>query len=294
MSLRSMTGYGRGSANAKGLRVEVELNSVNRKQLEVRISLPRSWQSLESRVVELVQESISRGQVSGSIVVHVSEALRAKSLNVNCELAAVYVTELRKTAKTLKLTDDLSASLLLSLPEVVTYTGADQDVDYVWPVIEKGIKAAIAQLLTMRLKEGGELVNDLETRLKILGSHLDGIRQEAPFVTQRYRDALHKRLEQAGVTLDSADPVVMKDLALFADRSDITEEITRLDSHLKQARALFKSRDPAGRTLDFLAQEMFREINTIGSKANEVRITRQVIEFKTELERIREQVQNIE
>lgn len=294
MSLRSMTGYGRGDATAKGLRVEVELNSVNRKQLEVRISLPRAWQALESRVGELVQESISRGQVSGSIVVHVSEALRAKSLKVNKALAAVYVTELRKTAKALKMHDDLGASLLLSLPEVVSYSGMDQDLDFVWPVMEKGVKAAIAQLLAMRLKEGVELMHDLETRLKKLEGHLGCIRQEAPLVTERYREAIRKRLVQAGVTLDGADPVVMKDLALFADRSDITEEITRLDSHLKQAYALFKSREPVGRTLDFLAQEMFREINTIGSKANEVRITRQVIEFKTELERIREQVQNIE
>jgi len=294
MSLRSMTGYGRGAATAKGLRVEVELNSVNRKQLEVRISLPRAWQSLESRVVELVQESISRGQVSGSIMLHVSEALRAKSLKINRTLAAVYATELRKTAKALKLKDDLSASLLLSLPEVVSYTGVDQDVDFVWPVMEKGLKAAIVQLLAMRLKEGGELVHDLESRLKKMEGYLDSVRQEAPQVTERYRDAIRKRLAQAGVTLDAADPVVMKDLALFADRSDITEEITRLESHLKQAYALFKSREPVGRTLDFLAQEMFREINTIGSKANEVRITRQVIEFKTELERIREQVQNIE
>ncbi|MEI6165769.1 MAG: YicC/YloC family endoribonuclease [bacterium] len=294
MSLRSMTGYGRGEASAKGLRVEVELNSVNRKQLEVRISLPRAWQSLESRVVELAQESISRGQVSGSIVVHVSEALRAKSLKVNRALAAVYTAELRKTAKALKLKDDLSASLLLTLPEVVSYSGMDQDVDFVWPVMEKGVKAAMAQLLAMRLKEGAELVHDLEGRLKKLSEHLDGIRQEAPQVTERYREALRKRLAQAGVALDGADPVVMKDLALFADRADITEEITRLESHFKQAHALFKSREPVGRTLDFLAQEMFREINTIGSKANEVRITRLVIEFKTELERIREQVQNIE
>lgn len=294
MSLRSMTGYGRGHAMAKGLRVEVELNSVNRKQLEVRISLPRTWQSLESRVVELVQESISRGQVSGSIVVIVSEELRAKSLKVNKALASVYMTELRKTAKALKLKDDLSASLLLSLPEVVSYAGVDQDIDYVWPVIEKGVKSAITQLLAMRLKEGSELVHDLEARVKKLSAHLDCIRQEAPQVTERYREALRKRLDQAGVTLDGSDPVVMKDLALFADRADITEEVTRLVSHFKQAYALFKSREPVGRTLDFLAQEMFREINTIGSKANEVRITRQVIEFKTELERIREQVQNIE
>jgi uncharacterized protein (TIGR00255 family) len=213
---------------------------------------------------------------------------------VNKTLAAVYVTELRKTAKALKLKDDLSASVLMSFPEVVSYSGVAQDIELVWPVMEKALKVALVQLLAMRLKEGTALVHDLEKRLKTLEAHLECIRHEAPHVTERYREALRKRLTQAGVMLDGADPAVTKELALFADRSDITEELTRLESHLQQAHALFKSREPVGRTLDFLAQEMFREINTIGSKANEVKITRQVIEFKTELERIREQVQNIE
>ncbi|MEI6563644.1 MAG: YicC/YloC family endoribonuclease [bacterium] len=294
MSLCSMTGYGRGEATAKGIRVEVELNTVNRKQLDIRLNLPKVWMSLESRILEMIQESISRGQVSGSVVVHVSEELRAKSLRVNRALASVYVSELRKTAKALKLGDDISATFLLSLPEVVSYSGVEQDVDYVWPVMEKGVKAALAQLMVMRLKEGSALTRDLQRRMKTLESYLNGVKQEAPHVTKRYREALLSRLAKAGVPLDTDDPLVMKDLAVFADRSDITEEITRMESHLKQAGGLFKSREPVGRALDFLAQEMFREINTIGSKANEVRITRHVIEFKTELERIREQVQNIE
>ena len=294
MALRSMTGYGRGEAVAKGIRVAAELNSVNRKQLEVRLNLPRSLSSLESRMVELIQGALSRGQVTGGIVVQVSEALRQKSLKIDRTLAASYIEELRKTAKSLKLEDDLSASLLLGLPEVVKYCGADQDADYVWPVLEKALKAALTQLLAMRLKEGSALAKDLERRLVRLEDHLSCIKDEAPQVAQRYRETLRKRLDLAGVPLDVNDPLLIKELTVFADRSDVTEEITRLDSHLAQAHELLKSTEPAGRTLDFLAQEMFREINTIGSKANEVRITRQVIEFKTELERIREQVQNIE
>lgn len=294
MTLRSMTGYGRGEAVDKGIRVVAELSSVNRKQLEVRINLPRSLASLESRVVELIQGCLSRGQVTGGVTVQVSEALRQKSMRVDRTLAASCVDELRKTAKALKLTDDLSASLLLDLPEVVSYCGADQDADYVWPVLEKALKASLKCLVAMRLKEGTALARDLDRRLARLEQHLACVKDEAPQVTRRYRDALRKRLAQAGVTLDVEDPLLIKELTVFADRSDISEEITRLDSHLAQAHALLKSREPAGRTLDFLAQEMFREINTIGSKANEVRITRQVIEFKTELERIREQVQNIE
>jgi uncharacterized protein (TIGR00255 family) len=177
---------------------------------------------------------------------------------------------------------------------VVTTAGVDQDTDLVWPVIEKALKAAIRQLLAMRLKEGEALCRDLRRRIAVLETALEGVQAEAPLVTTRYREALVKRLAQAGVALDVADPQVVKELAIFADRSDITEELTRLESHLNQMLGLLKSKEPAGRTLDFLAQEMFREINTIGSKANEVRITRLVIEFKTELERIREQVQNIE
>lgn len=294
MALRSMTGYGRGEAVAKGIRVEVELNSVNRKQLEVRLNLPRSLSALESRMVEMIQGFVSRGQVSGGVTVRVSETLRQKSLRVDQALAGSYLSELRKTAKALKLADDLSASLLLEMPEVVAYHGADQDADYVWPVLQKALKAALEQLVAMRTCEGAALVSDLRKRVGTLARYLAVVKAEAPQVTRRYREAMVKRLELAGLKVDTKDPLVVKELAVFADRSDITEEITRLDSHLKQALGLFTSKEPVGRTLDFLAQEMFREINTIGSKANEVRITRQVIEFKTELERIREQVQNIE
>jgi uncharacterized protein (TIGR00255 family) len=274
--------------------VEVELSSVNRKQLEVRLNLPRSLASLESRMVERIQESLSRGQVTGGVVVRISEGLRQKSLRVDRHLALAYVNELRRTARALKLTDDLSASLLIGLPEVVSYSGADQDAEHVWPVLQKALRAAIKQLLAMREREGGSLALDLQRRFAKLEGHLDHIRREAPEVTRRYRLALQARLKQAGATLNADDPALLKELAIFADKSDISEEITRLDSHFKQAYGLLKSAEPAGRTLDFLAQEMFREINTIGSKANEVRITNQVIRFKTELERIREQVQNIE
>lgn len=294
MALRSMTGYGRGAASARGIRVEVELNSVNRKQLEVRLNLPRSLASLESRAVELIQLAVSRGQVSGSVSVHVSEKVRKDSLQVDRALASAYVAELRRTAAALKLEDDLSASLLLELPDVVRYCGADQDADTVWPVLEKALKEALKRLVAMREKEGAALVADLRNRVDKLIGHLDAVKAEAPHVTSRYREALRKRLAEAGISASVEDPMMIRELAVFADRSDITEEITRLDSHMTQIHGLFKSAEPAGRTLDFLAQEMFREINTIGSKANEVLITRQVIEFKTELERIREQVQNIE
>lgn len=294
MALRSMTGYGRGQAAGRGIRVEVELSAVNRKQLEVRVNLPRTLLAIESRVVEEIQKRVSRGQVTGSVSVTVSAALRKRSLSVDAGLAEAYVGELRRTAKALGLPDDLKAGVLLNFPEVVAYRGADQDADYVWPVLKQALVQALARLAAMRLKEGAALAGDLKARLGKLAGMLGRIREEAPDVTRRYRLALVKRLREANVRVTANDSQLIKELALFADRSDISEEITRLDSHLKQGVTLLASAEPVGRTLDFLAQEMFREINTIGSKANEVRITREVIRFKTELERVREQVQNVE
>ena len=190
--------------------------------------------------------------------------------------------------------DDLSASLLLGLPEVVTYRGAEQDAEHVWPALQTALRGAIEQLVAMRQREGVALARDLRRRFRKLAGYLAKIRREAPMVTRKYRAALCTRLSQAGVSVGENDSQLLKELAVFADKCDISEEITRLESHFEQAYGLFESPEPAGRTLDFLAQEMFREINTIGSKANQVRITNQVIQFKTVLERIREQVQNIE
>lgn len=294
MALSSMTGYGGGSAVARGISVEVELNSVNRKQFEVRLNLPRSLVALESRMVETIQAGVSRGQVTGGVVVRVTGPQRQKSLKVDGHLAAAWVTAIRRTARELGLADDLSARVLLDLPEVVAYAGVDQDVDYVWPVLHRALRVAVQQLVAMRRREGKALEQDLRRRLAKLEGFLGRIRREAPEVTRRYRELLRARLSAAGVTLDLNDPQLRRDLALFADKADIAEEITRLDSHFKQAYGLLASSRPVGRTFDFLVQEMFREINTIGSKANEVRITNQVIRFKTELERVREQVQNVE
>jgi uncharacterized protein (TIGR00255 family) len=292
--LRSMTGYGRGEATAGGIRVEAELSSVNRKQLEVRLNLPRSLTGFESRLVEIAQASVSRGQVSGSAMVHVSSAARRKGARIDHALAAAYVKELRRAAAELKLNDDLQASVLLQLPDVVHHVDVEQEADDVWPALQRAFGGALKQLVAMREREGAALAADIGNRLKGLAEVRDLIRRAAPAVAGKYRVALLERLKGAGLSLAVDDPALVKDLALFAERADISEEVVRLDSHLKQAVGLLKSKDPAGRALDFLAQEMFREINTIGSKANDVAITRHVIQFKTELERMREQVQNIE
>ena len=292
--LRSMTGYGRGAATRAGIRVEVELNSVNRKQFDVRLNLPRALIVLESRMLEQIQVCVSRGQISGSVAVHVSGGARQRGIRVDRGLAEAYLRVMRRAAADLKLGSDLSAELLLDLPDVLHGSYVDEDAERVWPVASKALRAALAQLVAMRTAEGAALAGDLRRRFGRLQATLERIRRLAPDVKNKYRLSLTKRLGEAGFPMQPADPQLLRELALFAERADISEEITRLASHLQQAFGMLKSAEPMGRTLDFLAQEMFREINTIASKANDVAITRQVIHFKTELERVREQVQNVE
>ena len=295
MSLMSMTGRGTGAAAGRLARVEAELSSVNRKQLDVNVGLPRFLASFESRVQARIQQALSRGRVTGEIRVTWAEAARAAGARVDEGLARAQVAALRAAAKKLGLPDDLKASALLALPEVVSFERGAADSEALWPAVEKALAAALAALQAMRKKEGAALGRDLRARLRTLAALTAEIGARAPAIAEIYRANLLKRIGAAlpGSEL-AGDERLLKEVALFADRSDLTEELVRLDSHLKQAGDLLKAGGVAGRTLDFLVQEMGREINTIGSKANDGEITRRVIAFKTELERIREQVQNIE
>jgi uncharacterized protein (TIGR00255 family) len=289
-----MTGHGRGMASTNGVKVEVELSSVNRKQMDVSVSLPRSLTALEPLVYEEIHKSLSRGRITGEIVIRLSTQARQKAVCVDDALAETYLAELRKAAKRLKLKDDFSGSLLLNLPDVLRYEQPTDAAEKAWPMVSKALKAALKALIQMRSREGATLQKDIEQRLAKISASLERIKKQAPAVTESYREKLQARLKAAGFTMESTDERMLRELALFADRSDITEEVTRFDSHIKQARQLMQSAEPVGRSLDFLAQEMFREVNTMGSKANDSGILKDVVALKAELERIREQVQNIE
>ena len=295
MSLMSMTGRGTGAAAGRLARVEVALSSVNRKQLDVGVGLPRFMASFESRVQEQIQRALSRGRVTGEIHVTWAESAPASRMRVDAGRARAHVAALRSAAKKLGLPDDLKATALLALPEVMVSGPRAADLEALWPVVAQALDAAVAGLQAMRKKEGSALGRDLRARVKRLAALAREIGARAPAIAEAYRANLLKRIGAALPGTDLAgDERVLKEIALFADRSDLTEEQVRLSSHLRQADDLLKTGGVAGRTLDFLVQEMGREINTIGSKANDGEITRRVIAFKTELERIREQVQNIE
>jgi uncharacterized protein (TIGR00255 family) len=295
MSLRSMTGYGRGASRLDGVSVEVEISSVNRKQLDLLVNLPRTLQVLEPRVVDEVGRALTRGRVTIDVRLTRLPHHPTVSVVLNEALAEEYVGKLKQAARKLDVHDDLGLSHLLALPDVLTIRHVEEDVDLLWPTMKAALGQALTRLVRMRTAEGRALGKDLAVRFAALASRVVEIERSAPGVAARYRAQLIQRLREAGLNEEQfAEDRLLREVILFADRVDIAEEITRLKSHLDQAKKQLRSSEAVGRALDFLAQEMFREINTIGSKANDAGIVREVVEFKAELERIREQVQNIE
>lgn len=293
MALISMTGFGRGEALKGGLRAEVEISSVNRKQLDTRLNLPRSLATLESRVVELLQKQLTRGQVSMSVRLSWPGGREAAPV-LDREAAAVAVKSLREAAAALGLADNLGADVLLQIPNVMVATDPAQDAERAWAVLRPAVARALDALLAMRQTEGRALERDLVRRLRALERMVQRLERHAPEAARRYERQLRERLEAVGLRVTPDDPQLLKEVVAVAERGAITEELVRLRSHFAHTREVIASSKPSGRTLDFLCQEMFREINTIGSKSSNAAMTRLVVEFKTQLECVREQVQNVE
>jgi len=294
MPVHSMTGYGRGVAAAGGLRVEVRAMSVNRKQLDVQVNLGREFAELEPRLQAAVRAAVSRGRVTLAVDVTRSAAVRRQEVRVDADLAAAYQAALRRAGRRLGWRESVTPAFLLGLPEVLQLAPPARELERVWAVARRAAAAALRRLAAMRAREGAALRRDIAARLAGLEARAARIAALAPAVLRRYRAQLLARLRTAGLGDLAADERLMREVALFADKADISEELTRLRSHFAQVRALLHGREPPGRALDFLAQELFREINTIGAKANAADISHAVVGFKAELERIREQVQNVE
>lgn len=292
--MNSMTGYGRGECARDGFKVTVEISSVNRRQADVSVILPRALEVLEPRIRDEVNHRVSRGRITVRVALHAAEG-RDAQVRVNRLLARAYMAEFRRLAGELKLGEDVPLDTLLRAPGVLQSVEDADDSEQFWPAVERAVKEALNGLLRMREKEGAHLAKDLIRRMRHLARAVKRIKRQAPRVTERYRESLRERVKAAGLALTPEDEErLTREVVFFADRSDITEELTRLESHFKQFEECLKSREPVGRTLDFLSQEMNREVNTIGSKANDAVISREVVVAKAELERFREQAQNVE
>ncbi|NBV79329.1 MAG: YicC family protein [Verrucomicrobia bacterium] len=292
MAATSMTGFGRGEINLADRRLSVEIATVNQKNLQVSCYAPEEWATLETLSAPWIRARLVRGKVT----VRVTFADLAAKPAVGWDEASVLNTlaDLRALAIRAGMPFEPDARLLLQLAESKRATRAPlPPLEHCETAVAAGFAVALEQLVAMREAEGRSLVADLNARLQkiaALVADMEAGEKEAP---KKHRAALLKRLQEAGLGLDPADDRVLKELALFADRCDITEEVVRLKSHILQFTNELKV-EKSGRKLDFLVQELLREVNTVGSKAAEIPTTKAVLEAKTEIERIREQVQNLE
>jgi len=288
-----MTGYGRGQSLYKGSKFTVELNSVNRKQSDIVVALPRELVELEPRVRDAINAEVTRGRLNVVIAFHAG-ASTPQNLALDRTLARNYFRAMQELQKELGASGEIGIEAILRAPGVLRAPEEQLSPDDVWPPIQKALKDALDDLLKMREHEGAHLAKDLTKRLKLVNTAVSKILKLQPGVVKRYRQALHDRIARAGIDLPLDDERLVKEVVVFADKSDITEELTRLESHFEQFKRHFAKNEPVGRTLEFMCQEVGREFNTLGSKANDVEISQLVVTCKAEMEKIREQIQNIE
>src|SRR2546426_5589502 len=288
-----MTGYGRAEIHHDGTKFSVELNSVNRKQSDIVINLPRDLAELEPRIRQTINESISRGRTNANITFH-SGRNGARHLALDTELARSYHEAMRSLQKELNAPGEITIGAILQAPGVMRLPEQVVNAEEAWPAIDRALRAALADLIKMREREGRHLAKDLIHRLKAMRKKLKEIRALHPDVVKKYRSALLDRIQKAGLPIPSDDERIIKEITFFADRADISEELTRLESHLAQFAHHLRKNEPVGRTLEFITQEIFRELNTLGAKSNDAGISQHVVACKSELEKIREQIQNLE
>ncbi|MBI2814719.1 MAG: YicC family protein [Opitutae bacterium] len=289
--MNSMTGYGRASAHLGAQTLTVQVNSVNRRGLDLSISLPNEWQEFESAVGDAVRKVVRRGKVH--VAADVAGAGPAATGWDHTALAAT-IGQLADFARAKGIKFEVTGELLWSIASAQR-TGTKLPADETAAaVLLSTLGQALRGLAAMRAKEGEALLIDFLGRLEKLHAAVEAITHRAPQISGVYKEQLLQRLRAAGLELDVRDERVLKEVALFADRCDVTEEITRLRSHLSQLQTLLGADGETGRKAEFILQEIGREIHTIGSKANDLAIAQRVIEFKNELERIREQIANVE
>lgn len=290
--MKSMTGFGRATGSLGAQTLTAQVSSVNRKTLDLTVKLPEEWESLEPAINDLVRKYASRGKVH--VDLELTGASGVQTVEWDEAAMAETLTKLKAFATKQGLAFQPSSELLWQVANSQRKASELPSAEIAQSVVLATLEEALKSFAEMRAQEGGALLRDFLARLTILQNHATTIAEHAPQVSKNYREQLLQRLRQAGLELDLNDERVLKEVALFADRCDIAEELTRLRSHFEQFLALLKSSGEIGRKSEFILQEMGREVHTIGSKANDLTISRNVIELKNELERIREQIANVE
>lgn len=290
---KSMTGYGRHNDIINGRDISVEIKSVNHRFFEFSSRIPRAYAYLESKVKTFVQSSVSRGKVDVSITIYNIEDNDSK-VQINHSLAREYVDKLRELGEELNLRDDMSLSSISRFSDIFLVKKAEEDEDLVWNDVNKVLSVALKNFIDMKILEGKRLQDDVKERLSIIKSYVQKIEEKAPITATNYREKLTNKMKELLGDTAIDEQRILLESAIYAEKIAVDEETVRLNSHLKQFDKLISEDVPIGRKLDFLVQELNREANTIGSKAQDIEITGYVVEIKSEIEKIREQIQNIE
>jgi uncharacterized protein (TIGR00255 family) len=288
-----MTGYGRSEVRHAHLVLTVEARSVNHRFLDIALRYPRLYAPLEARMKQRVNAYFTRGRIDITLVQQESPEGR-RALSLDHTLAQQYYDALQGLQESLGLSGTIDLSLIASLRDVFKVEEASADVESDWDIIAQGLDAALQALQNMRQQEGETLSRDFHMRLQAMAQQLQIIRQRVPQVVVEYRQRLEQRVKELFAQFELDPNRVAQEAILFAERADVTEELTRLEAHIQACTRLLSSSEAVGRKIEFLVQEMHREVNTIGSKSNDTAISHSVVELKSELERMREQIQNIE
>lgn len=290
--IKSMTGYGRGKLESDGREFIVEIKSINHRYNDTMIKLPRYLSFLEDKVRQYVTKSISRGKIEVYISVNNISA-ESKNVIIDKELAGEYVNAMKAMVELYGIKDDISASILMRLPDIIRNKDVDDEELY-WKPLKNALDMALANIEEARESEGARLKADILGRLAVISKYVDIVKEKSTGLLEEYRNKLINRVNELKANDIIDENRIGMEIVLFADKSSICEEVTRLKSHIASLEKMLDVEGPIGKKIDFLVQEMNRETNTIGSKANSVGITNYVVEMKNEIENIREQVQNIE
>ena len=291
--LKSMTGFGRAQKEIDGYVITVELKSVNHRYFEFSSRIPRQYGFLDEKLKSYINGKVSRGKIECYVTI---EALNTDTADVvvNHTLATAYVNALKEIAETYELKDDFGASTISRFPEVLVVRKSDEDEEKLWGYVQEVCSDAIDKFVTMREVEGSKMKDDIYSRGQFILDCVSYIEERSPQTVKEYNDKLVERVHEllGDVSLDESR--ILQEVAIYADKVAVAEETVRLRSHIEQLNTFISSDEPVGRKMDFLVQEINRETNTIGSKANDVDIARKVVDIKAEVEKIREQIQNIE
>lgn len=291
--IKSMTGFGRAVAETDGYVITVEIKSVNHRYFEFSSRIPRQYGFLDDKLKSYINSRVSRGKVECYVSIDALNT-EATQVVVNNTLASAYVSALKELSKNYDLKEDFGASTVARFQDVLVVKKADEDEEKIWSYVKSVTDTALDKFIAMRTVEGEKMKNDISSRADYILSCVEYIEKRSPETVKEYNDKLVERVHDliGDVSLDEGR--VIQEVAIYADKVAVAEETVRLRSHLDQLKAFINADEPVGRKMDFLVQEINRETNTIGSKANDVDIARKVVDIKAEVEKIREQIQNIE